>query len=196
MGFSDDAKRYVGVKEGSRVHHAIINEYNTIRPLPRGYKAKYTDSWCAIFASVIMKHFKCKKPPYECSANRMFSACKYNGQFSKTPHVNDLIFYSWKRNGIADHVEIVTSISNNTLRCIGGNVNDKVGYRSISRKSLYILGYATIQVEGGNGKLSVNEVAKEVLKGKYGNGNERKQRLEREGYNYKEVQAAVNKLMR
>lgn len=195
MGFSDYAKRYVGVKEGSRVHHAIVNEYNTIRPLPRGYKAKYSDSWCAIFVSVVLKHFKCINPPYECSANRMLTACKYNGQFTKTPHINDLIFYSWKRNGVADHVEIITSISNNSLRCIGGNVNNKVGYRTISKKSLYILGYATIKTNDGHKKAN-EEIARKVLKGEYGNGKDRKARLEKDGYNYNEVQSIVNNLVK
>ena len=42
---------------------------------------------------------------------------------------------------------------------------------------------------------SVNEVAKEVVAGKWGNGSERKKRLEAAGYNYSEVQAAVNQLL-
>jgi hypothetical protein len=41
---------------------------------------------------------------------------------------------------------------------------------------------------------SVTEVAREVIKGSWGNGTERKQRLEAAGYNYKEVQAKVNEL--
>lgn len=41
---------------------------------------------------------------------------------------------------------------------------------------------------------SVTEVAKEVLAGKWGNGDDRKNRLTVAGYNYSEVQAAVNRL--
>ena len=41
---------------------------------------------------------------------------------------------------------------------------------------------------------SVDEVAKEVINGSWGNGDERKQRLEAAGYNYSEVQAKVNEL--
>ena len=41
---------------------------------------------------------------------------------------------------------------------------------------------------------SVDEVAREVIKGSWGNGAERKQRLEAAGYNYGEVQARVNQL--
>ena len=41
-------------------------------------------------------------------------------------------------------------------------------------------------------KKSVAEIAKEVIAGKWGNGADRKNRLEAAGYNYDEVQAAVN----
>ena len=44
-------------------------------------------------------------------------------------------------------------------------------------------------------KKSIAEVAREVKAGKWGNGADRKQRLEAAGYNYAEVQAAVNALM-
>ena len=40
------------------------------------------------------------------------------------------------------------------------------------------------------------EIAKEVIKGKWGVGNDRKRMLENAGYNYKEVQNLVNALMK
>lgn len=43
-------------------------------------------------------------------------------------------------------------------------------------------------------KKSVTEIAKEVLAGKWGNREDRKNRLTAAGYNYNDVQAAVNKL--
>lgn len=43
-------------------------------------------------------------------------------------------------------------------------------------------------------KKSVEEIAKEVYSGKWGNGADRKKRLEAAGYNYAQVQAAVNRL--
>lgn len=42
-------------------------------------------------------------------------------------------------------------------------------------------------------KKSVDEIAKEVIQGKWGNGSERKKKLEAAGYNYATVQAAVNR---
>ena len=43
-------------------------------------------------------------------------------------------------------------------------------------------------------KKSVEEVAQEVIAGKWGNGTERRKRLEAAGHNYSQVQAAVNKI--
>ena len=43
---------------------------------------------------------------------------------------------------------------------------------------------------------SNEEVAKEVINGKWGNGEERKKRLKEAGYNYKAVQKIVNKLVK
>lgn len=44
-------------------------------------------------------------------------------------------------------------------------------------------------------KKSVDEVAREVIAGKWGNGSERKRRLKEAGYDYSAVQAAVNRMM-
>lgn len=43
---------------------------------------------------------------------------------------------------------------------------------------------------------SLMQVAKDVIAGKYGNGDTRKRRLENAGYNYLEVQKCVNKLLK
>lgn len=42
---------------------------------------------------------------------------------------------------------------------------------------------------------SVDEIAKDVIEGKYGNYPERKEKLEKEGYNYREVQDKVNEML-
>ena len=48
----------------------------------------------------------------------------------------------------------------------------------------------------GSKKKSVEAVAKEVIAGKWGNGEERKKRLQAAGYDYGAVQRKVNELMR
>ena len=42
---------------------------------------------------------------------------------------------------------------------------------------------------------TLDQIAREIIEGKWGNGNERKLRLENAGYNYSEIQARVNKLL-
>lgn len=44
-------------------------------------------------------------------------------------------------------------------------------------------------------KKSVDVIAQEVIDGKWGNGDDRKAKLEKEGYNYKEVQNKVNEIL-
>ena len=44
-------------------------------------------------------------------------------------------------------------------------------------------------------KKTIDEIAKDVIEGKYGNYPERKTRLEAEGYNYSEVQSRVNEML-
>lgn len=53
-------------------------------------------------------------------------------------------------------------------------------------------GYGAPVVE----KKSAKEIAQEVVAGKWGNGQERKDRLTAAGYNYRTIQNAVNKLMK
>lgn len=48
----------------------------------------------------------------------------------------------------------------------------------------------------GSGKKTTTEIAKEVIAGKWGNGNDRKQKLTAAGYDYAAVQAKVNQLLK
>ena len=85
------------------------------------------------------------------------------------------------------------------ITAIEGNRGEKVDRRVIPLGWGYIRGYAAPQYEkavkgtGGNpgtGKKSVEAVAKEVIAGKWGNGEDRKKRLQAAG------QAKVNELVK
>ena len=91
------------------------------------------------------------------------------------------------------------------ITAIEGNRGEKVDRRVIPLGWGYIRGYAAPQYEkavngnGGNpgtGKKSVEAVAKEVLAGKWGNGEDRKKRLQAAGYDYPAVQVKVNELVK
>ena len=60
---------------------------------------------------------------------------------------------------------------------------------------LYEGHHTAVVVQPDSPKKSVSEVAREVLSGKWGNGAERRERLESAGYSYAEVQQAVNVLI-
>ena len=51
----------------------------------------------------------------------------------------------------------------------------------------------TVSVE--TPKKSIDELAKEVIRGEWGNGRDRREALEKAGYDYNEVQSRVNELM-
>lgn len=67
-------------------------------------------------------------------------------------------------------------------------------------KKLEAAGFKTcISTKGGAavpvGKKSIEEIAKEVIQGKWGNGSDRKNRLIKAGYDFEAVQKKVNELM-
>ena len=73
---------------------------------------------------------------------------------------------------------------------IGGNVDMNECYRDLPGE---ILGGKTITQ--GAAKKTVDELAAEVLDGKWGNGGEREQRLTAAGYDYEAVQDRVNAIV-
>lgn len=56
--------------------------------------------------------------------------------------------------------------------------------------------YLSNPTEIQNGGKSIDELAKEVIEGKWGNGDDRKNRLTSAGYNYQEVQDKVNDILK
>ena len=140
------AKSYLGVVEGTKKHHDIIDYYNTkIKPLPQGYKVKYTDAWCATFASVCMQKAEVNKAPFECSVPRMWEKAKKNKQTTNKPKAGYLIIYDWGANKSLDHVGIVEKVNGNNLTVIEGNYCDSVKRRNISALSDCIYGYIKIK---------------------------------------------------
>lgn len=60
-------------------------------------------------------------------------------------------------------------------------------------------GYSVFDANGNvvhPAKKSVDEIAREVIQGKWGNGIERKNRITNAGYDYNAVQKRVNELMK
>ena len=204
------AETWLGCKESNGTHKKIIDLYNSVKPLPRGYAVQYNDAWCATFVTAVgiaagLSDIILR----ECGCSNMVQLYKNAGRWQENdahrPNVGDVVFYDWQDNGKGDntgnpdHVGIVCSVSGNTIKVIEGNKNNAVEYRDLQVNGKYIRGYglpdyASKATAEKPAEKSVAEVAKEVLAGKWGNGADRKQQLEAAGYNYAEVQAAVNEL--
>lgn len=136
MTYSDYASLFIGVKQGSNKHKLIVNRYNEITPLPRGYKVKYSDNWCATFVSFILVSCGCTKKVFECSAERMFRKMKkYQIEDNTKGKSNDIIFYDWDKNNWSDHVGIIQRTSGHYYYVIEGNKSKAVGVRKINKTS-------------------------------------------------------------
>lgn len=47
------ALAWLGTRENTAKHLEMLAIYNAQRPLPRGWKMKVTDFWCAAFVSTV-----------------------------------------------------------------------------------------------------------------------------------------------
>lgn len=154
----EQAKLWLGIKEGSISHKGIIDIYNNHKPLARGYKVKYTDSWCATFVSAVAIKTGCTDIiPTECGCQQQIELFKKKGTWcesdSRVPNVGDIIYYDWDDNGKgdntgwSDHVGIVEKVTGNTITVIEGNKDNAVGRRAIAVNAKYIRGYGVPNYE-------------------------------------------------
>ena len=188
------ARAWIGRNEADGTHKGIIDVYNGHKPLARGYKVKYTDAWCATFVSAVA--IRC-------------GLTEWQESDSRTPSPGDVIFYDWDDSGAGDctgwpdHVGIVEGVDGGKITVIEGNKNNAVGRRVLAVDGRYIRGYGVPRYEeesgedaAGSAAKTVAAIAKEVIAGAWGNGEERKKRLEAAGYDYRAVQDKVNGLLK
>ena len=212
------AQIYVGAKVGTKAHHHIVDVFNQVKP--DGWAMTYTAPWCACFASAIaIEAFgiaKAKKYfPLSANCGTIINKAKSMGIWVENdaykPNTGDWVLYDWDdsgkgdNTGSPDHVGTIKSVSGNTITVIEGNYSNMVKEREISVNGRYIRGFVVpkySELDGGSGttptpapaKKSVDEIAKEVLAGKWGNGDDRIKRLTQAGYDYNAVQKRVNEL--
>lgn len=196
--YIERARAFLGVVEGTPRHKEILKAYNSISPLPRGYSLVPTDSWCAGFVSAVA-HLTAfgDKFPYECSVAKMVEKAKKLKIWveGKNPKAGWLVVYDWQKDGHPDHVGIVAVVNPKTIKVIEGNYSDAVRIRTINKDSEWIKGYIALKFSP-SGLKSNEEIAREVVAGKWGNGDERKKKLKKAGYNAAAIQKIVNKMMK
>lgn len=255
-------RSWLGYSEANGKFKQIIDLYNSNPPLARGYRVQYHDEWCdTCVSAAAIKAGARDLIGTECGCEQHVNIFKAKGIWIEdgtiTPQAGDIILYNWDdgtqpNDGYSDHIGYVESVSGRTITCIEGNKGEAVARRTLTVGNGNIRGYArpkyanssskpqpkpptqnidaiareVIAGKWGNGDArrnalknagynpdevqnrvneilsgssnkpnkSITEVAKEVLQGKWGNGDDRKKRLESAGYNYAQVQAEVNKL--
>ena len=143
------AASLVGVRGGSAAHHQLVNDYNSVRPLPVGYAVKNSDDWCDIFVTTVFQREGLSGLiGRECGVERHIQIFKrlgiWNEDGTTTPKAGDIITFNWdqnsqQNNGFADHIGIVESVSNGIIHTIEGNSNNQV------RRNAYRIGHGNIR---------------------------------------------------
>ena len=143
------AASLVGVRVGTAAHHQLVNDYNSVKPLPVGYAVKTTDDWCDIFVTTVFQREGLSGLiGRECGVERHIQIFKrlgiWNEDGTTTPKAGDIITFNWdqnsqQNNGFADHIGIVESVSNGIIHTIEGNSNNQV------RRNTYRIGHGNIR---------------------------------------------------
>lgn len=193
----NNAKSYIGMKQGDKRHKDMVEKYNAVRPLPVGYSVKFTDDWCAVFVTAIADN--CAVSQYvgrECGVQRFVSIFKNKGIWLGLvkPEPGDIIVFDWQKNGWSDHIGFVEQVNGNKVTTIEGNTSRSVARRTYAYNDWRVSGYARPKYPGvvTDGKKTVEEIALEVISGLWGNGLERVGRLKKAGYNPQSIQHIVN----
>lgn len=159
-----------------------------------------------------------KYPSLNCNAENFIERAKntYGLEISSVPTLGGIMV--WQKgtlsgNDGAGHVAVVEKIiDSNTIYTSESGYGGSAFWNSTRRNtngrwglgSAYTfrgcivnpaIGKVVAPTPTPSAKKSVDEVAKEVIRGEWGNGDERYNRLTNTGYNYNEVQAKVNELL-
>ena len=136
------AARWLGVKEGSREHGEILEVYNGIRPLPRGYAMEKSDPWCAAFASAVAVMAGAgERYPLECGCSKIIEGAKMRGIWveddAHVPQIGDWLLYNWEAKaseddtGAPDHVGVVIGMEKGEILVVEGNYDNAVKLRRV-----------------------------------------------------------------
>lgn len=197
-------------------HAEIIEIYNSQKPLPRGYKMKMSDAWCAATVSAAwIKAGVADICPLECSCIKIIEKAKAMNIWVEddkyVPKPGDALLYDWDdganyattdNKGVPDHIGIVKKVEDGKMIIIEGNMKGadgvrRVGTRTVKINGRYIRGFVTPDyAKLADPDKTIHELALEVIAGKWGSGAVRKSRLTKAGYDYNAVQNEVNAILR
>lgn len=178
---------------------------------PKWYNGKKNGfAWCDMFVDwCFLTAFGYEKalallcqPERSTGAGCTYSAGFYKakGQFyTSNPKPGDQIFFGTSISNCT-HTGIVEKADGSKVYTIEGNTSDQVARRSYALNDSKIVGYGRPKYDAETTtspapEKTVEELAKEVLDGKWGNGEDRKKALTAAGYDYTAVQNKVNELV-
>ena len=231
----DTASAWLGTREYSAKHQEMLDIYNAQRPLPRGWKMKVTDFWCAAFVSTVSLQCGLRDiMPTECGCPSMIRLYQEINRWVEddayVPSPADVVFYDWQDSptnyattdnlGQSDHVGIVIDCDGQNMTIIEGNNANAVNKRVLAVNDRFIRGFGVpdyaSKADGAEPQPEpaptpepqpepeksaeetsvdpfITEKAREVINGKWGNGQARKDALA--AWFVKAVQDEVNRLM-
>ena len=195
-------KKYLGTIEGTSKHKKIVDTFNSSKL--KTFPISYSDAWCSAFISAMAIECGCTDIiPISANCDEMYKKGVVMGiaipKDKWIPKMGDIVFYDWNLNGELDHVGAVETMSKNIIHVLEGNKNNSVAYRDINYKNATITKIIRPRYKTVSKKKSYKnycDTAIKVINNYYGNGDERKNKLEKEGYSYKKVQAIVDILLK
>lgn len=209
----DVMRSWIGYSEANGKHKQIIDLYNSHKPLARGYAVKYSDEWCdTTVSAAAIKAGVVDLIGTECGCEQHIKIFINKGIWIEdgtiTPIPGDIILYNWDdatqpNDGYSDHIGFVEKVVGNVITVIEGNRNEAVARREIPVGWGYVRGYARPKYTSGGTAPSnptpsktLDEIAREVIKGVYGNGSDRSKALQALGYDPDKVQERVNTILK
>ena len=140
------AESLLGLNEADGSYLCVLEAYNSLSPLPRGYRMRDGDPWCAAFVSAVgqMEGLSAVLLP-ECACEAMIALYCARGLFHRDGggvRPGDLVFYDWDGDGLADHVGIVSEAGGAGFTVIEGNSSDAVRRRSVPKDWPFLAGFA------------------------------------------------------
>ncbi len=167
--------------------------------------------WCMTFIQWIFKDSGLL-PIKTASCSALYNEFKKRGQIVTDPRPGDIVFFKWNTSNYpCQHVGLVVSVGGSAIISVEGNtsINSNDNGGSVMKRSRprnkSIVAYARprytntpteTQTATTSSKKTVDEVAREVIKGKWGSGADRRKALTEAGYNYAEVQNRVNQILK
>ena len=147
----DVARGLIGAKKYGATHKKLINDYNKVTPRPVSYAVKYDDDWCDAFVTVVSDRAGATGLiGRECGVERHKAIFKQKNIWLGLvkPQAGDIVIWRWdgNRNGFANHIGFVESVSDNTITTIEGNTIkggvSQVGRNTYAWNAQSIQGYA------------------------------------------------------